>query len=60
MHLGDVDSHAPPSGVIAGQEGHGGAALATGGCLLIFIAIIVVVIVLPALLWTAGIACGSA
>ncbi len=56
MHAGDVDLHAPPAG--AEPEHHRGAFLGQRCLIGVVIALVFVVVVLPLLVWAAGIAAG--
>ena len=59
VHVGDVDSHASPSGVDPAPDGSGEGAFGERCCLVVVIAIAFALVGLPALIWTLGIACGA-
>jgi hypothetical protein len=59
MHVGDVDLHPSPPGVDTGQEKFRGFTFGARFFLVVTIAVIFAVVVLPLLLWTAGILAGG-
>ena len=59
MHPGDVDLHPSPPGAEAGQREFRGITLGARCFLVITLGVVFVLVVLPLLIWTAGILAGG-